>query len=73
MTRDYKKQALWHKEHRMTFSVSFAYKQDSDIIDYLADKQKQRISRNALIKKAIRSQMLSEGYKVNEGVEDEES
>ena len=70
MTRDYKKQAAWQKEHRLTFSVSFAFKQDADIISYLEDKQKARISRNAIIKKALRGQMMKEGYQVIESETD---
>ena len=66
MTRDYRKQYEWNKENKLTFSVVLAHKSDDDIIDYLADKTKQRISRNALIKKALREQMRREGYRVNE-------
>lgn len=74
MTRDFKKQYLWNKENKLTFSVVFSRSTDADIIGYLEDKQKQRISRNALIKKALREQMRAEGYKVKvEGLEDEES
>lgn len=65
MTRDFKKQYQWNKENKQTFSVVLSKKIDSDIIDYLQDKQKARISRNALIKKALRDQMLKEGYRVN--------
>ena len=66
MTRDYRKQYEWDKANRLVFSVSFMNKTDDDIIDYLADKTKQRISRNALIKKALREQMRREGYRVND-------
>ena len=66
MTRDYKKQYEWNKENKITFSVVLSKKIDTDIIGYLEDKQKQRISRNAVIKKALRDQMLREGYQASE-------
>lgn len=71
MTRDYKKQYLWNKENKLTFSVVFSKTTDADIVSYIDDKQKQRISRNALIKKALRNQMAVEGYKINEEVSPE--
>lgn len=72
MTRDYKKQYLWNKENKITFSVVLSRSTDADIVDFLEDKQKQRISRNALIKKALRDQMLAEGYKIIRKDEEEE-
>lgn len=71
MTRDYKKQYLWNKENKITFSVVFSKSTDADIVEYLDDKQKQRISRNALIKKALRNQMLAEGYRIKKDEEEE--
>ena len=66
MTKDPIKQREYDRQNKVMISIGLMRKSDADIIAYLDDKQKARISRNALIKKALRDQMRAEGYKTGE-------
>ena len=67
MTRDPKKAYEWDKKKKYIFSVGLMKEQDADIIEFLEEKRAEGISRNSVVKDALRETISKKGK------EDEES
>ena len=63
MTRDPKKSYEWDKKNKYIFSVGLMRETDADIIGYLEDKREKGISRNSIVKEALRNQMKEDSEK----------